>query len=245
MSFLPTDYKSPAASNGYMKLIEGENKFRILSKPIIGWEDWDNKKPVRFEFHNKPTKSIDPNKAVRHFWSFIVWNYNEEKIQILHVTQASIRKGIESLCMDSDWREPFFYDIKIVKKGEGIDTDYTVSPTPHKELAPHIEVAFRAKPCCLHYLFTNDDPFACSPQEATPGVFEKTLVEKTPAPTIEEYQVRELLDIVEGDHEYVEKILGHYKINDLHQLPASQYVTVYERAKNHSVKVQQNLGVPF
>lgn len=106
-------------------------------------------------------------------------------------------------------------------------------------------MAFRAKPCCLHYLFTNDDPFACSPQEATQGVFEKTLVEKTPAPTIEEYQVRELLDIVEGDHEYVEKILGHYKINDLHQLPASQYVTVYERAKNHSVKVQQNLGVPF
>lgn len=172
MNFLPQDYKSPTASNGYMKLIDGENKFRILSKPIIGWEDWDNKKPVRFEFHNKPAKSFDPNKAVRHFWSFIVWNYQEEMIQILHITQASIRKSIESFCLDSDWGEPFNYDLKITKKGEGIDTSYSVSPTPHKALGDHVIKAYRERPCCLHYLFTNDDPFGCSAREATPGFFD-------------------------------------------------------------------------
>ena len=88
MNFLPDDYKSPKSSNHYMKLQDGENKIRILTQPILGWEDWHDKKPVRYKMNEKPAKSYDPKKAIRHFWSFIVCNYNEEQIQILHLTQA-------------------------------------------------------------------------------------------------------------------------------------------------------------
>lgn len=179
-SFLPKDYKSPKSSNGYMKIQEGENKVRILSSPVLGWEDWDDKKPVRFRFDQKPAKSLVQNKPVRHFWSMIVWNYSEEKIQILHVTQATIRNKIESLCSDQDWGQPFFYDIKIIKKGEGVDTEYDINPLPHKELHPSIEEAFNENPCNLDALFDNGDPFDVSNKRFTLGVFKKEVVQEKP-----------------------------------------------------------------
>ena len=88
MSFLPQDYTSPKSFNNYMKLQEGENKIRILSRPIIGWEDWLNNKPIRFRMSEKPAKPVDAKKPIKHFWAFVVWNYAEEQIQILHLTQA-------------------------------------------------------------------------------------------------------------------------------------------------------------
>ncbi len=90
MNFLPKNYQAPNASNKYMKLEKGENKIRILSQPILGWEDWTlEQKPVRFRFDKKPAKSINAEKPVKHFWAFIVWNYIDEKIQILQITQAT------------------------------------------------------------------------------------------------------------------------------------------------------------
>lgn len=172
-SFLPNDYKAPSSNSSYMKILEGENKFRILSRPILGWEDWIEKKPIRFRFENKPLQSVDPAKPVRHFWAFIVWNYAEEKIQILHLTQASIRNRIQALSQDKDWGEPFFYDIKVIKEGSGIDTEYSVNPLPHKELHPEIEQAFNDKPCNLEALFDNGDPFDKNWRNHTPGVFKR------------------------------------------------------------------------
>lgn len=159
MSFLPEDYKSPSSSNSYMKIQEGENRIRILTKPIMGWEDWLDKKPVRYPLDQKPSKSFDSKKPVRHFWAFIVWNYNDEQIQILNITQATIRNCIEALCKDEDWGEPFHYDIKIIKKGEGTDTEYTVNPVPKREVASFIKDQFGLKPCNLMSFFTGEDPF--------------------------------------------------------------------------------------
>lgn len=170
MSFLPDNYKAPSAKDGYMKLQEGENKIRILSKPIIGWEDWDDKKPVRFRMDNKPKAPIDPKKQVRHFWAMIVWNCKEEMIQILQITQASIRERIQCLAQDPDWGAPFGYDLKIVKSGEGMKTEYNVNPSPHKPISQDIIDAFNAQPCYLDALFDNQDPYAewdC----ITPGEF--------------------------------------------------------------------------
>jgi hypothetical protein len=160
MNFLPDNYESPKSNGFYMKLQDGENRIRVLSRSIVGWEDWQDKKPVRFQMHEKPTKSIDANKPVKHFWSFIVWNYSEQQIQILQINQAGIRKAIENLANDSDWGAPFFYDLKIVKKGEGKETEYSVNPVPHKAVDSSIENAFHDKPINLDALFCNADPFA-------------------------------------------------------------------------------------
>jgi hypothetical protein len=51
MGALPEGYTPPKSSGNYMKLIQGVNKFRILSKIIVGWETWveedGKRKPVR------------------------------------------------------------------------------------------------------------------------------------------------------------------------------------------------------
>jgi hypothetical protein len=159
MTFLPEGYTVPKTNKGYMKLQDGENKIRILTKPIIGWEDWNDKKPVRFRMNEKPSAPIDPKKQIKHFWSFVVWNYHEKDIQILHVTQATVKHKIQTLVDDGDWGAPYNYDIKIIKRGEGIDTEYDVNPLPHRELTSEIIEAFYMKPINLNALFDNADPF--------------------------------------------------------------------------------------
>ena len=157
--FLPQDYTVPSGNTNYMKLEKGENKFRIMSKPILGWLDWDNKTPVRFKMDNKPSAPIDPQKRVRHFWAMVVFNYKAEQIQILEITQASIQDAIKGLTNDSDWNAPYGYDLKIIKTGEGMDTEYQVNPVPHKPITAEMETAFHDKPVQLELLYTNEDPF--------------------------------------------------------------------------------------
>jgi len=160
MNFLPENYQAPKPTSFYMKLQEGENRIRILSKPIVGWLDWKDKKPVRYRMEKKPAQPFNKDLPLKHFWAFIVFNYAAEEIQVLEITQATIRKTIESLCNDKDWGVPFNYDIKIVKTGEGKDTEYAVNPVPHKPVDPYIVKCFKDRPCALDALFHGADPFS-------------------------------------------------------------------------------------
>lgn len=168
MSFLPTDYKSPSINHRYMKFQDGENKFRILTQPILGWEDWDNKTPVRYRFDQKPENSIVPNVPVKHFWAFVVFNYNVEQIQILFLHQANVRNAIEALSKDKEWGAPYHYDIKVTKSGKEKNTKYVVNPSPHKDVSPYVLECFQDAPCYLEALFTNGDPFAQGYSRYTP-----------------------------------------------------------------------------
>ena len=95
-TFLPSDYTAPTSEgSNYMKLQDGENKIRILSQPIIGWVDWENNKPMRFPFDEKPAHAVDATKPIRHFWAFVVWNYTQEAIQILEITQSTVRTPLK------------------------------------------------------------------------------------------------------------------------------------------------------
>lgn len=241
MTFLPPNYQAPASAGNYMKIQDGENKIRILSKPILGWEDWVDEKPVRFHFESKPAKSHDPKKPIRHFWAFIVWNYNEERIQILQISQATIRSKIEALCVDSDWGDPYFYDLKIFKKGEKTDTEYQVNQLPHKTVTANIIKAFNEKRCYLEALFDGADPFSTEWKEFTPGIFEK--IDAKPS-TISKDQVIELKDIFgECPEAYVASVMTHLEkssaaVKSLDQLP----IELFDRVKSAAVrKREENL----
>ena len=170
--FLPTDYMAPRLNESYTKLANGVNKIRILSCPIVGWEDWIDQKPVRYRMDDKPKNWNDIKNPGKHFWSMLIWNYQEEVIQILHITQVTIRKAIEDLSNDSDWGAPFFYDIKITREGVLKQTEYAVNPLPHKDLDKHVEEVFKATPCFLEALFLGEDPFGTW-ETYTEGVFTK------------------------------------------------------------------------
>lgn len=156
--FLPENYEAPAGNANYMKLQKGENKIRILSRPIIGWQDWKDKTPYRFRMKDKPEKPLG-DKPIKHFWAFVVWNYAAQAIQILEITQATIQKSIQDLSKDDEWGAPFAYDIKITKKGEDLQTEYSVTPSPKKDLTDEIKKAGLDKPVNLEALFDNADPW--------------------------------------------------------------------------------------
>ena len=169
-SFLPEGYEAPRGSgHNYAKIEKGENRFRILSKPILGWIDWDNNKPIRCRMADKPAKAIDPAKPIKHFWAFVVWNYQQEAIQILEITQATIQASIQALAVDSDWGNPFMYDIKITKTGEKLDTTYVCKPVPHKPVTSEIQEAYMMKgEITLEKLYAGEDPFENGSKQETP-----------------------------------------------------------------------------
>lgn len=231
MSFLPKDYKAPKSTNNYAKLVEGANRFRILSAPILGWEDWLNNKPIRFRYEDKPAKPMDPKKPVRHFWSMIVWNYQDESIQVLHVTQATIRNNIEALTLDEDWGLPYGYDIKITKTGEKTDTEYLINPLPHKPIDPAIIKAFKDKPCNLDAMYTNEDPFG-KYDEYTPGVFSSgdSKVDNKSVP-LEIVELQKVIDDCSPEFkERLKQLLEIRKNHNLADLPKKTLDKVKEQA---------------
>jgi hypothetical protein len=205
MNFLPLDYQAPKSTSFYMKLQDGENRIRILSKPIMGWLDWQDKKPVRYRMEKKPAKSFKEEMPLRHFWAFIVFNYAAEEIQILEITQATIRKTIESLCNDKDWGAPFAYDIKIVKTGEGKDTEYAVNPVPHKPVDPYIIQCFKERPCALDALFQGSDPFSKEWKVTTPLAIEEEMSSTVP----NQGTYEKLKTMLESKREEYEKSLSN------------------------------------
>jgi hypothetical protein len=157
-NFLPEGYEQPESGGNFMKLQDGENKIRILSKPIVGWVDWKEKKPHRFTMKNKPDKPMEKG-PIKHFWAFIVWNYNAQAVQLLEITQQTIQTAITNLSKDSDWGAPFSYDLKINRKGKDLDTEYSVIASPKKDLPDNIKQAALDKPCNLEALFSGTDPW--------------------------------------------------------------------------------------
>lgn len=159
--YLPESYKLPNTIGHYMKFQQGENKFRAISPPVLGWLDWYNNKPVRIKFveGEKPPKPNDPKRPIKHIWIQVVYNYNDKAIQILEIAQATIQKSIMELANDPEWGSPANYDIKVIRTGEGLDTKYTVQPSPHRTLSKEVIEAVKKTPVNLEALFTGDNPF--------------------------------------------------------------------------------------
>ena len=62
MDFLPEGFEHLKSNNSYWKMSEmklGENRFRIVQRPIAGWIDWEGNKPLRFKPEKRPEKQID------------------------------------------------------------------------------------------------------------------------------------------------------------------------------------------
>jgi hypothetical protein len=164
-SFLPNDYKRPEPAGGsYTKLADGANRLRIMSAPVFGHEYWTkDKKPVRsrtpFEAVPEDAKLDDGKFKPKFFWALVVWNYATGNLQVWEITQASIQGPIEDLAVNKDWGDPREYDLTINKKGEGLETEYTVQPAPHKEIPVEAHKAYRDQRVNLEALFEGGDPF--------------------------------------------------------------------------------------
>jgi hypothetical protein len=250
MSFLPEDYQSPKSNSSYTKLEEGETRIRILTAPIIGWEDWKDKKPVRFKKSMKPATSIDPNKPVKHFWAFIVWNYKTERLEIFMCTKASIRNRLECLSKDQDWGDPYYYDIKITKIGQSVNTEYEVNPTPKKVLSEHIMNAFADKPTDLEELFSNGDPFAATEQFRTKGFWELEQPEAKKSSLMSKEQVDEIetkieMHIALHDSGWRNQVLKACGKSSFAEIDSKLFDSIMKRVEAKIAMLEDTMEVPF
>lgn len=161
--FLPTGYELPTNKGKFMKLQKGENKFRILDKALTGWLDWEWNKPVRTVTKQEPLWNIWEDWKVRlpkHFRALKVWDYADNSIKILEVTQKDIQNAIIAANETEEFGNPRGYDIKVTKTGEKLETKYTVVTLPPKALSKDIEKANNETPVNLEALFDGWDPFS-------------------------------------------------------------------------------------
>lgn len=163
MGYLPEGYEVPKSTGNYMRFNVGANKFRILSEPLIGWEYWtESKKPVRAkERWNVIPVDADISKGwePKHFWAFIVWNFDAKRIQILEITQKSILERLQSLINNEDWGDPRNYSITVTRTGEGLTTKYEVDASPHKPTPPEILQQYEESDIKLESLMEGANPF--------------------------------------------------------------------------------------
>lgn len=167
---LPENYEVPQSAGNYMRFQQGDNKFRILSPVITGYEYWNTEnKPVRSKTVPTPWPAADARidqsgktTELKHFWAFVVWNYSDNRIQILEITQKGLMKSLYNYSNDVDMGSIQEYDIKVTREGSGIETRYEIRALPPKELDAKIKQAYEETDVDLKALYTGADPFAAS-----------------------------------------------------------------------------------
>lgn len=153
-----------------MQFEPGENRFRVLSPSIIGMEYWvtkgDKRQPVRKHMDEPiPVEELGVDKwgnpeQPKYFWAFVVWNYGAKKIQILEITQKTIRNPIKAYVKNPKYGDPKDYDITVTKSGEGKETEYLVVADPPEKVETHIQKARDSVTINLNALYAGEDPFA-------------------------------------------------------------------------------------
>lgn len=168
--FLPEGYSIPVTSN-YMKFKDGDNKFRILDKAIVGMEFWkmkedgSGKTPVRRRMDEPILNSeLELDKdgkeiSAKHFWAMPVWNYNDKKVQILELTQKTLISAIKGYQDNPKWGNPTNYDIVISKKGNGKETEYLIDHDPKEDIDKEITKNYKAMTINLEALYSGGNPF--------------------------------------------------------------------------------------
>lgn len=170
-SFISDGAVSGGAAN-YLKL-QGETTIRIISKPVEGWIDWVDKKPIRTPLSDGEPEAADDENPPKKFIAMAVVDCDDDSIKVLELTQQSVIKAIRALAANPAWGNPFSYDLNIEKKGEGLKTKYTVTPSPKKALGKDVIKAANAKPCNLEKLFDGEDPWKVEKGEEVTEYFFK------------------------------------------------------------------------
>lgn len=105
-----TDFKGDKGSGLFLKFTPDEGvKLRILTNdPLVNKDKWGNTR-----------------------YSFVVWNFNEDKAQILSKGMSILRQ-LQELHTSDEWGGDIRkINIRITSTGEGMETRYTVMPLPN------------------------------------------------------------------------------------------------------------------
>ena len=162
-----------------MKFVQGKNRIRFIGNPVSGFvffgktkrdDGSETVKPYRRresegefsleeminrDVRMKPDGEIEGQK---YFVMGLVYNYQKQKLQVLEVTQKSILKALKSYVESEEYGHPSGYDLTIEKKGDGLNTEYTVIVSPPKPLSDEIVEAVGNTSCDLQKIFDGEYP---------------------------------------------------------------------------------------
>lgn len=178
MSFLPDGYEPPKRGGAFMKLAIGENRIRILDSPLLGFVGWKTKQggkksPVRKIEDKFAPGELDAGKQgqSKHFWAMPIWNYSDNRVQVMELTQATIQEAVKNLARNAKWGHPSRYDIVITASGEGMDRKYSIVPEPKEPLSEEATTAWAevsAQGFDIKRLLTNGNPFGEGEDDEAP-----------------------------------------------------------------------------
>lgn len=162
MSFIPEKFNTSGADGAYFKPVKGkQNRVRILcNEPLLGFVQWTNqKKPARWALDQRaPDLDFQQDTKPKKFIAVTVWNYEAERIQVWEITQRTLQDTLSALGKDEDFGHPMNYDLKISRKGEGLETSYSMVPIACN-MSEEVKTA-RLADVKLEALLTSGDPFA-------------------------------------------------------------------------------------
>ncbi len=178
-NFFNKGHEIPEKRNQFMKMAYGKNRFRFVGNPVSGFiffgkvereDGTESSKPYRrreaegeFSIEEMINRNVRMKKDgemenQKYFIASLVYNYQKEKLQVLEFTQKSILKALKSYVESEEYGHPSGYDLTVEKKGEGLNTDYTVVVSPPKPLSAEIEAALGEISCDLDKIFEGEYP---------------------------------------------------------------------------------------
>ena len=126
MGLLEQSYEVPSGGESrFMRLDAGENRIRILDKPNMGYQYFEENKCIKVAEKNQ---AADGTENLKHFWDVPVWANG--KVMILTITQKTIQNALASLDSSEEWSNLNEYDVIITKSGQSLDTKYQTTPCP-------------------------------------------------------------------------------------------------------------------
>lgn len=107
------DIKMPSNGGDILKMESGKAyRVRIVGEPYV----------YQSEFEGNPSTR----------YAMAVWNQDEQTAQILLLPGGAFRQILEYAQNEEDWGDPEQYDFVIKKTGSGLETRYTIQPSPKK-----------------------------------------------------------------------------------------------------------------
>lgn len=248
--FLPHGFEELKPVSKYWKpskMEVGDNKLRILLRPIAGWVDWeDNKVPHRYFPQNKPTQFFNKKgeKGLQRFWATYAWDYKRKGLYILDITQATIIKPLILQANDPEWGNFNKYDITIVRTPRGESSEYNVKFAIPKPLDPTISEALAASPVNLDALYIGEDPWSYFEKVTGDASSLLPSQEKKVVQTISDEEAFQLDDLIGDDEVYRKRMLEHMNIDSINKMPRTAYPRLFEIA-NEKFKSQPAQSLPF
>lgn len=129
------DVSTGSNSSIYLRLADGATKIRIVSDPLKIWVSFDRASKKAKKYLDEKIARDDAEAKPR--WAFWCIDRTDGKFKMAEVG-ASIIKKIQVLALDGDFGFENIppYDLKIMRTGSGLGTEYDVLQLPPSALTP-------------------------------------------------------------------------------------------------------------